>query len=54
MGSELEIRREQKRQLMLLKRIKQGKVPIDQAITDLEAEMEQEDISHVEKLAERK
>ena len=54
MGTELEIRREQKRQLMLLKSIKSGGITIEQAMLNLEAEMMQEDISHVEKIAAKK
>ena len=50
MGTELEIRREQKRILIMLKRIKQGKLPLDQAIADFSGEMEQEDIAHVDKI----
>jgi len=46
-----EIRVAQKRQLMLLTRIEQGKKSLKQAIADLTAEMEQEDIAHVEKIA---
>ena len=53
MGTELEIRKEQKRKLMLLKRLQQNKITLQQAITDLEAEMEQEDVAYVEKLAAR-
>jgi len=54
MGTELEIRKEQKRRLMILLRIQQGKIPLDQAIIDLQAEMEQEDVAYVEKLANEK
>jgi len=54
MGTDIEIRKEQKRKLMMLKRLQQGKITLDQAIADLEAEMEQEDVAYVEKIADRK
>ena len=54
MGTELEIRKEQKRQLMLLKSIESGEITLRQAMLNLEAEMIQEDISHVEKIAAKK
>ena len=53
MGTEAELRSEQKRRLMTLKRVQQKKITLDQAITDLEAEMNQEDVAYVEKLAAR-
>ena len=54
MGTELEIRKEQKRRLMLLKNIENGEITLRQAMLNLEAEMIQEDISHVEKTAAKK
>ena len=44
-----EIRIEQKRRLIQLKRVEQGKITLAQAIKDLEGEMEQEDVAYVEK-----
>ena len=49
MPSITEIRIEQKRKLILLKRIEQGKISLAQAIKDLQGEMEQEDVAYVEK-----
>ena len=54
MTTELELRREQKRQLMLLKSIESGEITLRQAMLNLEAEMMQEDVAHVEKIAEKK
>jgi len=51
MPSNIELRIVQKRQMTLLKRITQGKISLEQAIYDLEAEMEPEDIAHVEEIA---
>lgn len=44
-----EVSREQRRQLMLLKNIDSGYITIKNAITNLEAEMEEKDVAYVEK-----
>jgi len=49
MASRDEIRKEQKRMLMLLKLVQVNHDTIDNVITIAEAEMEEEDIAHVEK-----
>ena len=46
-----EISREQRRQLMLLKNIDNGKITLKDAIISLEAEMEEKDVAYVEKKA---
>ena len=50
MGSELEIRKEQKRLLVLLNSLENGEVTLAQAKRNLMAEMVAEDVAYVEKL----
>jgi hypothetical protein len=49
MASREEIRKEQKRMLMMLRMVKENYISIDNLITMAEAEMEEEDVAYVEK-----
>jgi len=49
MATSEEIRRDQKRYLLLLKMIKENKTTLDQAIVMAETEMQEEDVAYVEK-----